>query len=276
MAPRALWKGQLRLSLVSIPVEIYSATKTGARVSFRQIHEPSGKRVRYEKTVPGVGPVKTDDIVKGYEVGDDEYILIDPEEIDAIKLETKKTFELVQFVEACEIPPLYFDKPYYITTSDELAQDAYRVVRDALRQAGKVGLGQVTMRGKEYLAAVKPCGDGLLMETLRYADELREADALFTGIEDGDSDPELLEVATSLIDRKTAAFDAGAYSDKYAEALSDLLEAKRKDKKAPRVRAEGERGKEGGDNVVDLMSALKESLKEADKGKKKPRRKKAS
>jgi len=214
--------------------------------------------------------------VKGYEVGDDEYILIDPEEIDAIKLETKKTFELVQFVEACEIPPLYFDKPYYITTSDELAQDAYRVVRDALRQAGKVGLGQVTMRGKEYLAAVKPCGDGLLMETLRYADELREADALFTGIEDGDSDPELLEVATSLIDRKTAAFDASAYSDKYAEALSDLLEAKRKDKKAPRVRAEGERGEEGGDNVVDLMSALKESLKEADKGKKKPRRKKAS
>ncbi len=276
MAPRALWKGQLRLSLVSIPVEIYSATKTGARVSFRQIHEPSGKKVRYEKTVPGVGPVKTDDIVKGYEVGDDEYILIDPEEIDAIKLETKKTFELVQFVEACEIPPLYFDKPYYITTSDELAQDAYRVVRDALRQAGKVGLGQVTMRGKEYLAAVKPCGDGLLMETLRYADELREADALFTGIEDGDSDPELLEVATSLIDRKTAAFDASAYSDKYAEALSDLLEAKRKDKKAPRVRAEGERGEEGGDNVVDLMSALKESLKEADKGKKKPRRKKAS
>lgn len=276
MAPRALWKGQLRLSLVSIPVEIYSATKTGARVSFRQIHEPSGKKVRYEKTVPGVGPVKTDDIVKGYEVGDDEYILIDPEEIDAIKLETKKTFELVQFVEACEIPPLYFDKPYYITTSDELAQDAYRVVRDALRQAGKVGLGQVTMRGKEYLAAVKPCGDGLLMETLRYADELREADALFTGIEDGDSDPELLEVATSLIDRKTAAFDASAYSDKYAEALGDLLEAKRKDKKAPRVRAEGERGEEGGDNVVDLMSALKESLKEADKGKKKPRRKKAS
>jgi DNA end-binding protein Ku len=226
--------------------------------------------------VPGVGPVKTDDIVKGYEVGDDEYILIDPEEIDAIKLETKKTFELVQFVEACEIPPLYFDKPYYITTSDELAQDAYRVVRDALRQAGKVGLGQVTMRGKEYLAAVKPCGDGLLMETLRYADELREADALFTGIEDGDSDPELLEVATSLIDRKTAAFDASAYSDKYAEALSDLLEAKRKDKKVPRVRAEGERGEEGGGNVVDLMSALKESLKEADKGKKKPRRKKAS
>ncbi|WP_099827831.1 Ku protein [Oceaniglobus indicus] len=278
MAPRALWKGQLRLSLVSIPVEIFSATKTGARVSFRQIHEPSGKRVRYEKSVPGLGPVKSEDIVKGYEVGDDEYILLDPDEIDAIKLETKKTFELVQFVDACEISPLYFNKPYYITASDDLAQDAYRVVRDALRNAGKVGLGQVTMRGKEYLAAVKPCGDGLLMETLHYEDELREADQIFTDIEDEKVDKELLEVATSLIDRKSAPFDAGAYHDKYAEAMQDLLDAKIKNKKTPRVRADDGGGTGDGENVVDLMSALKQSLKNADarKPRKKAARKKAS
>lgn len=275
MAPRALWKGQLRLSLVSIPVEIFSATKSGARVSFRQIHKPSGKRIRYEKSVPGIGPVKTDDIVKGYEVEDDEYILLDPDEIDAIKLETKKTFELVQFVDACEISPLYFDKPYYITASDDLAQDAYRVVRDALRDAGKVGLGQVTMRGKEYLAAVKPCGDGLLMETLHYEDELREADQIFTDIEDDKVDKELLEVATSLIDRKSAPFDAGAYHDKYAEAMQDLLEAKIKNKKTPRVRTDDD-DSTGGDNVVDLMSALKQSLKDADGKKKKKPAKKAS
>ncbi|MBN8190369.1 non-homologous end joining protein Ku [Salipiger thiooxidans] len=275
MAPRALWKGQLRLSLVSIPVEIFSATKSGARVSFRQIHKPSGKRIRYEKSVPGIGPVKTDDIVKGYEVDDDEYILLDPDEIDAIKLETKKTFELVQFVDACEISPLYFDKPYYITASDDLAQDAYRVVRDALRAAGKVGLGQVTMRGKEYLAAVKPCGDGLLMETLHYEDELREADQIFTDIEDEKVDKELLEVATSLIDRKSAPFDAGAYHDKYAEAMQDLLDAKIKNKKTPRVRT-GDDDSGGGDNVVDLMSALKQSLKDADGKKKKKPAKKAS
>jgi DNA end-binding protein Ku len=262
MAPRALWKGQLRLSLVSIPVEIYSATKTGARVSFRQIHKPSGKRIRYEKSVPGIGPVDADDIVKGYEVERDEYILLDPDELDEIKLETKKTFELVQFVEACEIPPLYFDKPYYITAADDLAQDAYRVVRDALRSAGKVGLGQVTMRGKEHLAAVKPCGDGLLMETLRYEDELREADAVFTDITDDESDAELLDVATSLIERKTAPFDAGAYTDKYAEAMQDLLNAKMKNKKTPRVRTDDE-APGGGENVIDLMSALKESLKES-------------
>ena len=276
MAPRALWKGQLRLSLVSIPVEIFSASKSGARVSFRQIHKPSGKRIRYEKSVPGIGPVKTDDIVKGYEVDDDEYILLDPDEIDAIKLETKKTFELVQFVDACEISPLYFDKPYYITASDDLAQDAYRVVRDALRHAGKVGLGQVTMRGKEYLAAVKPCGDGLLMETLHYEDELREADQIFTDIEDEKVDEELLEVATSLINRKSAPFDASAFRDKYAEAMQALLDAKIKNKKTPRVHADDE-GEGHGDNVVDLMSALKQSLKDADgKDKKKARAKKAS
>ncbi|WP_185803561.1 Ku protein [Pontivivens nitratireducens] len=275
MAPRALWKGQLRLSLVSIPVEIFSASKTGARVSFRQIHKPSGKRIRYEKSVPGIGPIKSDDIVKGYEVDDDEYILLDPDEIDAIKLETKKTFELVQFVDACEIPPLYFDKPYYISASDDLAQDAYRVVRDALRQAGKVGLGQVTMRGKEYLAAVKPCGDGLLMETLHYEDELREADEIFTDIEDDKVDEDLLEVATSLIDRKSAPFDAAAYHDKYAEAMQTLLDAKIKNKKTPRVRTDDD--DTGGDsNVVDLMSALKQSLKDADGKKKKASGKKAS
>ena len=127
---------------------------------FRQIHGPSGQRVRYHKTVPGIGSIKTADILSGYELGEDGYLLIKPEEIDAIKLETKKTFELVQFVEAGDISPLYYDKPYYIVPVDDLAEDAYRVVRDALRKSGKVGLGQLTMRGREHLCAVRPCGDG--------------------------------------------------------------------------------------------------------------------
>lgn len=260
MASRAIWKGQLRLSLVSIPIEIHSATRSGARVSFRQIHGPSGQRVRYSKTVPGVGPVEAKDILKGYELGDDEYLLLEPEELDAIKLETKKTFEVVQFVGACEIPPLYFDRPYYIVPSDDLAEDAYRVVRDALRQADKVGLGQLTMRGKEYLCAIKPCGDGILMETLFYADELREADPLFSGIEDAPADKELLDVATQLIERKTAPFDATAFEDHYDQALRELIEAKRKNRKTPRARA-GDEAPAAGGNVVDLMAALKESLK---------------
>ncbi|MFW5654506.1 MAG: Ku protein [Roseicyclus sp.] len=272
MASRAVWKGQLRLSLVSIPVEIHSATKSGARVSFRQIHGPSGRRVRYEKTVPGVGAVKADDILKGYEIGDDEYLLLEKEEVDAIRLETKKTLELVQFVGLSEIPPLYYDRPYYVVPSDDLAEDAYRVVRDALRQTDKVGLGQLTMRGREHLCALRPCGDGLLLETLHYADEIREAAPLFADIEDDPADAELLDVATELIARKTDPFDAKAYTDRYDAALRDLIDRKRRSKKTPRARTGGEEAPSG-ENVVDLMEALRESLKRDGGGKKPAARK---
>ena len=278
MAARALWKGQLRLSLVSIPVEMYSATKTGSRIRFRQIHEPSGKPVRYEKVVPGVGPVKTDDIMKGYEYDKDKYLLIDPDEISEIKLETKKTLELVQFVDACEIPPIYFDKPYYLVPTDELAEDAYRVVRDALRGAKMAGIGQIAMRGKEYLVAVRPCGDGLLLETLHYEDELRQADPMFSEVKEKKSDTELLDVATSLIERKSGPFDASSYKDRYAEALKELIDRKTRSKKTARVETgatEGERGGSG-ENVIDLMSALKKSLEGEKKSSSGSRSKKAS
>lgn len=264
MASRAIWTGQLRLSLVAIPVEVHSATRSNAKPSFRQIHGPSGKPVRYEKTVAGLGPVKADDILKGYETADGEYVLIDPDEVEAIRLETKKTLELVQFVSPGEIAPLWYDRPYYIVPTDALAQDAYRVVRDALRAAGRVGLGQMVMRGKEYLCVVRPCGDGLLLETLHYADELRQAEPLFSGIGDEAVEPDLLEVARTLIDRKTAPFDPRAFTDRYAVALRDLVEAKVKNRKTARARvAAGEEapsGKRG--NVIDLMEALKRSLSE--------------
>lgn len=260
MVSRALWKGQLRLSLVSIPVEVFSATKTGARFAFRQIHEPSGKPVHYDKVVDGIGPVDTDEIVKGYEYESGKYVLLEPEEIDAVKLETKKTLELVQFVDASEISPIYYDKPYYVVPADDLAEDAYRVVRDALRKAGKVGLGQMTLRSREYIATIKPCGDGLLLETLHYADELRKADPMFHGLSGKTSDDDLLEVATALIDKKTAPFDATTFKDNYSMALKELVQRKLKGKKAKiEVEEEDDTGKRG-DNVVDLMSALKKSL----------------
>lgn len=262
MASRAIWTGQLRLSLVAIAVEIHSAVKTGARVQFRQIHGPSQKPVRYTKTVPGVGTIKQSDILSGYELGEDEFLLLEPAEIDAIRLETKKTFELVQFVESFEISPLYYDKPYYIVPTDNLAEDAYRVVRDALRKSGRVGLGQLTMRGKEYLCAVRPCGDGLLMETLRYADEVRDADPLFRDIEDAKADEDLLAVATQLIDRKTGPFRADAFKDHFDIALRELIEAKRKNRKTPRALVGDGEDRPKGTNVVDLMEALKQSLKD--------------
>ncbi|QRM56590.1 Ku protein [Sinorhizobium sp. BG8] len=259
MVSRAMWKGQLRLSLVSIGVELFSATRSNARTSFRQIHKPSGKPVHYEKIVDGIGPIKEDDIVKGYELDDGKYVLLQPSEVDAVKLETKKTLELVQFVETCDIPPLYFDKPYYLVPSDDLAEHAYQVVRDALRATGKTGLGQLAMRGREYLAAVRPCGDGLLLETLRYVDEIRSADPMFAGIPTREADKELLDVATALIERKTAPFDAAAFKDHYEDALKALVKRKMKGKKID-IDEEEERRPSSGGNVVDLMAALKKSL----------------
>ena len=134
MAARAYWKGQIRLALVSIPVEIYSATKSGATIAFNQIHEPSGKRIKYEKVVPGIGPVDADEIVKGFQYAKDSYVLLDDEEIEAVKLESKKTLELTQFVDHDEIDVLYYEKPYYVVPADDLAEDAFIVLREALKR----------------------------------------------------------------------------------------------------------------------------------------------
>jgi Ku protein len=175
-----MWKGQLRLSLVSINVEMFTAHKSGGVTSFNQIHKPTGKRVHYQKVVEGVGPVSVDEIRKGYEYEKGEYVLLEDDELDAVKLETKKTLDLVQFVTDDEIPPLYYDAAYYLAPADELAEDAFRVVRDAMRKAGKVGLGQLALRGKEYLVAIRPCGRGMLLETLHYEAEIKKSDSFFS------------------------------------------------------------------------------------------------
>lgn len=267
MASRALWSGQLRLSLVSISVELHSAKKAGAHISFRQIHKPSGKRVHYQKVVNGVGPVDAEDIVKGFEYDKDRYVLLEPGEIDEVKLDSRKTLELVQFVDACEIPPLFYDKPYYLIPTDELAEDAYRVVRDALRHSAKIGLGQLAMRGREYLCAIRPCGDGLLLETLHYADEIKSAEPLFASISDKKSDSELLDVASALMDKKTAPFNAEAYKDHYRMALRELVDAKTQNKQHKVTAEDDSVPASKGSNVVDLMAALKQSLEKSGKAK---------
>lgn len=268
---RPIWKGQIRLSLVAIPVELYSASKTGARLSFRQIHEPSGKPIKYEKVVPGIGPVDADDILKGFEYEKNDFVLLDDEEIDAVKLETRKTLELVQFVGGCEIDPIYFDKSYYVVPQDELAEDAFRVVRDALRSTEKVGLGQIAMRGREYICALKPCGTGLLLETLHYEDEIRKSDPFFSGISKTKAEKDLLEVATQLIERKSAPFEAAKFKDHYTQALRELVDKKLKSKGKRKVSTEAEEPStaESKGNVIDLMDALKSSL-EGSGGRKKP------
>lgn len=267
-ASRPIWKGQLRLSLVSIPVELYSATKSGAKPSFRQIHEPTGKPIHYEKVVAGVGPVDKDEIMKGFEYEKGDYVLLTNEEIDAVKLETRKTLELTQFVGACEIDPIYFDKSYFVVPTDELAEDAFRVIRDALRKTEKVGLGQLALRGKEYLVAIKPTGTGLMLETLHYEEEIRKADPFFSEISGKKAEPDLLEVATALIEKKTAKFDAKVFKDHYQTALRELIQRKLKSKGRKITTKEEEPAERPkGENVVDLMAALKQSL-EGGEGKK--------
>lgn len=280
MAARPSWRGQIRLALVSIPVEIFPASRSGASISFHQIHEPSGQRIKYEKVAPGVGPVSADDIVKGFEVAKGEYVLLEPEEIESVRLESRKTLELAQFVDADEIDALYYDKPYFVVPADDLAEEAFVVLREALRRARKVGIGQLAMRGQEYVVAIKPCGRGILMETLRYADELNKASSYFRDIEDVEPDADLLDLATSLIDRKSGRFDAGEFHNRYVDALKGLIEEKRRKKGHGLVIQDPDDAPKPKSNVVDLMAALKKSLGESNDhegaGARKPPAKKAA
>ncbi|CAN5183661.1 Ku protein [soil metagenome] len=260
MAARPYWKGQIRLALVSIPVEIYSATRSGATIAFNQIHEPSGKRIKYQKVVPGIGPVDLDDIVKGFEYSKGEYVLLDEKEIEGVRLESKKTLELTQFVDSHDIDMIYFEKPYYVVPADELAEEAFIVLREALRRSRKVGLGQLAMRGREYVVSIKACGRGMVMETLRYADEVNKAASYFREIGDDEPDDELLDLATTLIDKKTGKFDAGDFHDRYVDALKALIEQKKKGKTLNIESADEGGSDPRGGNVVDLMAALKKSI----------------
>ena len=275
MAARAYWQGQIRLALVSIPVEVYPATKSGAAISFRQIHEPSGKRIAYEKVVPGIGPVDRDEIAKGYEISRGHYVLLEDEEIEAVKIESRRTLELVQFVDAGDIDPLYFEKPYYVAPQDDLAEEAFIVLREALRKAKKIGLGQMSVRGSEKLVAIKPCGKGLLLETLRYADEVRKGQGFFAEIGDAKPEKELLDLATTLIDKRTAPFDASEFKNRYIDALRALIDKKAKSKTGKKILEDvGEPASGGKDsNVIDLMAALKKSVGE---GKPAPKKSAAS
>ncbi len=257
MAARAYWQGQIRLALVSIPVQVFSATKSAARVSFNQIHKPSGKRIRYEKVVPGVGAVDPDDIVKGYEVEKGKYVLIEDDEINDVKLEAKHTIDLVQFVDADEIDAMYFEKPYFVAPDeDEVAGEAYVVLRDALKQTKKIGLGQLVARGQASIVALKPFGKGLAIETLRYADELQNSEQFYTTVPGAKPEKELLTLATELIERKVAPFNPKVFKNQYDLALRELIDAKM-EHRAPHEIEEAQLGAK----VINLMEALKKSVK---------------
>jgi len=263
MAARAYWSGQIRLSLVSIPVQVFPATKSSAKISFHQVYEPSGERIRYQKVAPSVGPVESEDIVKGYEVEKGKFVLMSDKEIDKIKLEAKKSIDLVQFVDSDEIDAIYYDRPFFVLPEADGDAEAFVVLRDALRKTKKVGLGQIVIRGKGSVVAIKPCGKGLMMETLRYADEVKKADAAFKVVPAVKTTKEMLDLAEELIERKSKPFDANAFKDSYEEALHELIEAKAEHRQVRNVEEPQQSAK-----VIDLMDALRRSVKGKEAAKK--------
>lgn len=267
---RTYWKGFLRLSLVSIAVEVYNAVESKSEISFRQIHKPSGRRVNYQKIVQGIGEIDSADIVKGYEVEPDTYVTLDSDEIDAVKLESRKTIDLVQFVDAKDIDYRFFERPYFLVPADELAGEGYVVIRDALRKTGKVGLAQVTIAGREWLVAIAPLEDGLVMEMLRYSDELRSIDDFFDEIPNIKPDKEMVDLAVQLIGKKSGAFKPENFQDHYATALRELVQQKLKGRK---IIAPSEEARPKGSNVVDLMEALRRSVGGGEKSASKPKAK---
>ena len=270
MAARAYWKGFLRLSLVSIAVEIYNAVESKSEISFRQIHKPSGRRINYTKTVQGIGEIDNADIVKGYEVDGDTYVTLDPEEIDAVKLESKKTIDLVKFVDAADIDARYFERPYFVAPADKHSGEGYVVIREALKKTGKVGLAQLTIAGREWLVAIAAFEDGLLMEMLRYQEELKEPEQFFDEVPTGKPDKEMVDLAVELIGRKSGKFTPSQFKNHYAEALRALVNKKMKGQK---VVAPHEEVAPGGGKVIDLMAALRKSIGDGAKAKPKAKAK---
>ncbi|WP_108661879.1 Ku protein [Acuticoccus kandeliae] len=261
-APRAYWKGHIRLALVSFPVRLYAAVTQTERIALHRIHRDTHERIRMQNVVPGDGPVERDDVVMGYEYQRDKYIPVEEDELDALDVESKHTIDLSHFVDLSDIDPIYFDKPYFMAPDGDIATEAFVTIRDALRHAKKVALGQIVLSRRERIVAIQPCGKGLLMEALRWADEVREADAYFDDIANVKVSSDQVEMAESLIKARAGAFEPEKFVDSYQEALRALINQKLKGKEA--APAEPER-KAKGSNVINLMDALKASLDD-DKG----------
>ena len=253
---RPYWTGFLKLSLVTIAVRLYTATTERDRVRFHQIHEPSGERVKQQLMVPGIGPVERDEIVKGYEYEKGHYVTVDPDDIKRLRLETTDTIDIVEFVD--DIDPIYFDTPYYLVPDGSVAEEGYRVIREALRESNKIAVGRVVINGQERTVAIRPLGTGLLGNSVRYADEVRNPEDYFRTIGEDDVDEDQRAIMEQIIKRKTKEFDPGEFSDRYQVALRELID----EKLEGRVPAKQPERKPA--QVINLMDALKRSLAEED------------
>jgi DNA end-binding protein Ku len=256
VAPRAYWKGYLKLSLVSCPISLFPATSGREKISFHQLNKNTGNRIRYRKVDAETGDeVEAADIIKGYEIGKGEYIELQPEELEAVALESKRTIEIEQFVPKTEIDELYLGDPYYIVPDGEVGQQAFAVIREAIRNEGMVAIGKVVFTSREHIVALEARGKGMMGITLRYPYEVRNEAEYFDDIADEKVPKDMLELATHIVETKRGKFQPEKFQDQYEDALKELLRRKQKGEKIeqPKERAPS--------NVIDLMDALRRNVK---------------
>ncbi len=256
MAPRAYWKGYLKLSLVSCPIALFPATSEREKISFHQINKETGNRIRYKKVDADTGDeVDNSDIVKGYEIAKGEYIELEPEELEAVAIESKHVIDIDEFVPKSEIDELYLRDPYYIVPDGEVGQQAFAVIREAIRKEGMVALAKIVFTSREHIIALEARGKGMVGVTLRYPYEVRAEDEYFDTIEDEKIQKDMLDLAIHIVNTKTGHFKPAQFKDHYEDALRDLLRKKQKGEKIERVK-ESEPS-----NVINLMDALRQSVK---------------
>jgi DNA end-binding protein Ku len=259
MAPIPVWSGNLRLSLVLVPVRMFPAVSTEGTIAFRMIHEPSGQPIKYLKgveTEEGFEEVPEEEIIKGYEHTKGHHVLIEPNELDALKLEAKHTIDMARFVDRDEIDSRYFEKPYYLLPDGDSADEGYVVLRDALAKSKKLAIGQLIMHGREHLVGITAHKKGLMLVILRYQDELRKPEPYFDSIETK-ADADAVTLAVNLIEQEAGKFEPEKMPNEYARAIHELVRAK-VEQRAPEVEIETE--KREAPKVVNIMDALKKSM----------------
>ena len=261
---RPYWSGQLQISLVSFGVSLFTGTDSKSDIRFHQISRRTGERIRHQKVSSEEGPVENSDIVKGYEYAKGQYVTIEPSEIENLRLPTRKAIEVSQFVDAKEINPEYFEKPYFVAPTDDVQAEAFAVVRKALQESGKIALGKISFSGREHIVAVAPYPDdnlpGMMAYLLRYDDELRKPGEFFGSIKKAAVDEDQLSLAEMLIKKKTAKFDPSKFKDQYEAALRELVEAKVSNAPVPQ-----EAPAPTSPKVINLMDALRKSISEGQK-----------
>jgi len=257
LARRPLWEGHLRLSLVSCPVALYGGTSSRSDISFHLINPETNNRIRMIPTDPDTGPVERANLVKGYEIEKNRYVIMTSEDLESVRLETTKTIDIERFVDEREIDRLYWNDPYYLVPDGKTGTEAYIVIRDALAQTGRIAVGRLVMHMRERVVALEPRDKGIVAYSLRSQDEVIAPQAAFDDIPATRSDRKMVEIAEKIIAQKAGPFDPAMFEDRYEKALRELIRRKEQGEKPVRVEPANDT------NVIDLMAALKNSLKHA-------------